>query len=144
MSDKRHKSFLTAKARRTRNPLVWTIDDDVELRLKTSATVDEVADLLTAMQEDPPEGVKGMEAVKWRTTHHVAIIRKWFVPEDQGAWDSIAKDVDIQTLMDMANDLIAEYTGANPTKPPSSPDGSSETGESSTDGAVPAESTPST
>lgn len=139
----RSRSFQTAAARRRAEPIVWEIDGQ-EIRLRPSVGLPDLADLVDLLQEPVPEG---MTPMKYAVQRRVTLIERMrpFIEEDSiPAYEAVADDLDIQTVGEMIQDLIAEYAGTrNPTKPSSSSPGSETTGPSSTDGAQPEVSTES-
>lgn len=139
----RHKAFVTAAFRRREDPIVWTIDE-IDVRLRASVDLAAIGHLIDTLQEEPEDGSTGMSAAIAKRTKLLVAIRQFVLPESHDAFDRVADDLDFTVLSEMSTELIREYSGAgNPTRPGSSSDGSEATGESSTDGAQPEESTPS-
>jgi hypothetical protein len=139
----RHRSFQTAAARRRAEPIIWTIDDH-DIRLRTSVSLADLADLVDILQTPVPEDQTPMRFAVERRSTIIQGIRPFVEDESLTVYESVCDDLDVQTLGEMVSDLIAEYAGSrNPTKPSSSSPGSDPTGPSSTDGAQPEVSTPS-
>ncbi len=139
----RSRSFQTAAARRRAEPILWEIDDQ-EIRLRASVGLPDLADLVDLLQEPVPEGMTPMKYAVERRRILIEKMRPFIEKDSIPAYEAVAEDLDIQTVGEMISDLIAEYAGSrNPTKPSSSSPGSEVTGESSTDGVPPEESTPS-
>jgi hypothetical protein len=136
----RHKAFLTAAARRRRDPIVWSIDE-TDVRLVASAEFALLGSLIDALQAEQPEGMTTMQAAAKRRNEIVFALSQFIEPDDRDAWYTLVPDLDMTILGDMASEVIGEYSGTNPTKAPSSDSGSSETGPSSTAGAQPEPST---
>lgn len=133
----RHKAFLTAAARRRKEPIVWTIDD-VEVRLRDSVDLAEIADVVEEIQAPIAKEANQIRAAAEKRNLLVETIRTFVAPDDYPIFDSIQADLDLAILPDMLSEVIAEYTGTgNPTSEPLSSGGSSPTGPSSTDGAAP-------
>lgn len=139
----RTRSFETAAARRRKDPIVWNIDEN-PIRLVSSMDLLDLADLIDALQTPVGDDESSLKAAAEKRKTLLSIVRRFVVAGDVEAFDGVADDLDIHLLSEMVQDLIQEYAGAkNPTKPQSSADGLSTTGESSTDGVPPEESTQS-
>jgi hypothetical protein len=137
----RQKAFQTAAARRRANPIEWVIDD-VTVRLKPSADLVSIADLIDELQADPPEGMSDILVADQKRNTMIGILRAFILEGDLESFTKVEPDLDFAILMEMVTDLIKEYSGQeNPTQPSSSLNGSPETGLSSTDGAPQEEST---
>lgn len=137
----RHKAFLTAAARRRRDPIVWTIDE-TDVQLIASADFTLLGSLIDALQAEQPEGMTPMQAAAKRRNEIVFALSEFIEPNDREQWYGLVPDLDMTILGEMATEVITEYSGAaNPTQAPSSDSGSSETGQSSTAGAAPEAST---
>lgn len=135
----RHRSFTTAAARRKADPIVWEIDG-TEIRLRPSVDLVEIAEAVEQLQA-PIEG-NSLEGIVKRRTLMVDMIATFVTPEDRDQFAAISGDLDVAVLVEMVQEVTGEYTGTgNPTQPESSSDGSSPTGNSSTAGARPEEST---
>lgn len=133
----RHKAFLTAAARRRKEPIVWAIDD-VEVRLRDSVDLAEIADVVEEIQAPIPKDANQVRAAAEKRNLLVSTIRTFVIVEDHPIFDSIQGDLDLAMLPDMLSEVIAEYTGTgNPTSEPLSSGGSSPTGPSSTDTVQP-------
>lgn len=130
----RSRSFQTAAARRRAEPIVWEIDG-LEIRLRPSVGLPDLADLVDLLQEPVPEGLTPMKYAVQRRLTLMEKIRPFIEADSVANYDQVADDLDIPIIGEMIQDLIAEYTGTrNPTKPSSSSPGSETTGQSSTDG----------
>jgi hypothetical protein len=137
----RQKAFQTAAARRRANPIEWVIDD-VTVRLKPSADLVSIADLIDELQADSPEGMSDILVADQKRNTMINILRAFIIEGDLESFTKVEPDLDFAILMEMVTDLIKEYSGQeNPTQPSSSSNGSPETGSSSTDGAPQEEST---
>lgn len=135
----RHKAFTTAAARRSADPIVWTIDD-VEVRLKPMVDITELGTIAEELQTDVEQSA--IAAVSRRRRLMIDLVAMCVVPDDRDAFLGLSDNLDVTLLVEMVQEVITEYSGAaNPTKVDSSSDGSSPTGDSSTDGAVLALST---
>lgn len=138
----RHKAFETAAGRRRNDPVVWTIDG-IDIRLVSAIHIDELADLVDALNAETDE-TNPIRAAAHKRGQMLEVIRRFINPDDLAAWENVEPDIDTVVLSSMATELILEYSGAaNPTRPSSSSAGSEPTGASSTDGAAPEQSTPS-
>lgn len=136
----RSRSFTTAAARRRSDPIVWTIDG-TDIRLRASVDLAEIAPLVDELQSPTPEGNQVLTVAAKRAAL-VGTVATFVQDDDRTLFTDLAPDLDMGMLVEMVQDLIAEYAGtANPTKRSSSSDGSSPDGESSTDGAQPEAST---
>jgi hypothetical protein len=137
---KNKRSFQTAAARRRQDPLIWDIDGH-EIIFRASVDLSEVAQVIQILDGDDGEPDTSMAAVVGKRTDAINAMRTFVEKDSLKEFDVIAPDLDLFTLLqDMLPDLIAEYTGMeNPTQASPSSDGSSETGNSSTDGAQPEE-----
>ena len=139
----RQRSFQTAAARRRAEPIVWDIDGQT-VHLRPSVGLPDLVDLVDMVQEPIPDDMSPMKYAVQRRTSLIARMRPFIEPDSLDSWDAVADDLDIQIIVEMIQELIAEYAGTrNPTKPSSSSPGSDTTGESSTDGAQPEDSTES-
>jgi len=140
----RHKTFETAAARRRRDPITWTIDD-VTVRLVSSvdlADLQIIADAVMATPEDPE--IKPMVWGSVRRKNIAEAIKPFVLVDDEAAWTALEPDLDLPVLVQMALELIAEYSGQeSPTSGSESLPNSEPIGSSSTDGAPAEESTPS-
>lgn len=133
----RKRAFTTAAARRRKDPIEWEIDDQI-IRLRASVDITEIADLVDDLQTPAPEGVGDIRAGALKRQVFLDIIRTFIEPEYQEAFAVIEADLDAAMLVEMIDELVTEYTGADhPTVAPSSLDGSDTTGPSSMDGAAP-------
>ena len=132
----RHREFITAAARRRADPIVWTIDGQ-EIHLRAAVDVTELGGIVETLQVDV-EGETGMAAVARRRRLLLDAVEMCVVTEDVESFRAMSDSLDLAILAEMAQEVVAEYSGAaNPTKAPSSSDGSSPTGDSSTAGALP-------
>lgn len=139
----RQKAFQTAAARRKVNPIEWIIDD-VRIRLKASADLTEVADLLDGLQAGIDEDESQIRAVNEKRLIMIKLIREFVDERDLEAFDSLGPDLDMNICVELVTELLSEYTGQeDPTGRQSSSDGLSQTGSTSTAGALPEASTPS-
>jgi hypothetical protein len=137
----RQKAFQTAAARRKANPIEWVIDG-VSIRLKSSADLLEVADLIDGLQAEISDDESQIKAANDRRLIMVALIRSFVDERDVESFDALVPDLDINLCVQLTSELLAEYTGQeNPTQPRSSSDGSQATGSPSTAGALPTAST---
>ena len=119
----REKSFITAAARRRKDPIVWHIDDTT-VRLKATAELADIADALHEIQTPVPEGANQIKAASEKRLLLVDAIAAFIEPEDVGKFKAIEADLDFNLLSEMLNDAVLEYTGqANPTSPSPSSDG---------------------
>lgn len=113
----RTRSFTTAAARRSADPLVWEVDG-VEVKLRPSVDFIQVAQLIEALSPNGSE-----EATAATLVARIRAVRELileFVAEDSvDAFQSVAASLDAPTLSEMASELISEYSGTNPTKQPS-------------------------
>jgi len=140
----RQKAFRTAAARRKANPIEWTIDD-VRVRLKASADLVQVADLLDGLQAEIKDDESHIKAANERRLLMIELIRQFVDERDLEAFNGLEADLDVGICVDLVSELLTEYTGQeNPTQPRSSSDGSLETGSPSTAGVPPEASTPQT
>ena len=131
----RQKAYQTAAARRRANPIEFIIDDHT-IRLKASATLDEVVDLIDAIGRPVQDGESEIRDGINRKNTMVQLVRSFVEPSSHDEFDVVAPDLDPMILQQILLDLILEYTGqVDPTAAPSSSDGSPETGNSLTDGA---------
>ena len=130
----RNKAFITAAARRRKDPIVWTIDDH-EIKLRASVHMDELAGAVEDLGKDV-EGENALKAAEQKRQIMLDILRTFVEKESLKALNLIATDLDVGMLDEMLTELIAEYIGAgNPTKRSPSSDGLSTDGETSTDTA---------
>jgi len=137
----RMKAFQTAAARRRANPIVWDIDGQ-EIRLVASADLATVGHLVEVTIEEMGDDEQVMEFASAKRTKLIEAIRAFVVPGDLEKFAEIEPDLDMVILGEMTSEIIGEYTGqANPTQAPSSSDGSSSDGQTSTDTAQPEDST---
>lgn len=135
----RHRSFTTAAARRKADPIIWTVDG-TDLLLRATIDIVEVAAALETLR-DPADG-NAAKAVAEKRAAMLEIMRGFIEPSHHDAFAEVAPNLDMNLLAEMIRDAAQEYSGAaNPTSAPSSSDGSPETGESSTAGALPVAST---
>jgi len=132
----RQKAYTTAAARRRANPIELLIDDHT-IRLRASADLTDIADLIDEISRPVDDGESEIRSAIDRKGKMVELVRTFVQPGSQSDFDAVSPDLDPMILQQILLDLIVEYTGqANPTQAPLSSDGSSETGSSSTDGAV--------
>jgi hypothetical protein len=118
---------------------VWTIDG-ADIHLRPSVDLGEIAPLVDELQA-PVEGNQVKGAIAKRDAM-LATVRTFVDPDDHAKFDKVSPDLDMQILVEMVQEVIGEYAGTtNPTKRSPSSDGSSTDGKTSTDGAVPEEST---
>lgn len=121
----RHHSFTTAAARRTEDPLVVEIDG-TPIRMRTWVDIVDLGllvDRVNTTDETTGEGRFGtlgrkrdaiMDAIR-------SCVDETALPD----WDRVRPTVDVSTGTEIVRLLVAEYAGtADPTPPPSSPDGS--------------------
>lgn len=135
----RHKSFQTAAARRQADPIVWTIDAH-EVRLRAHIDMATYGLLIMAVTMQPSQ--EGWSGVMEKQTAILKAMRACVDPASLDAWDLAVEVVEPSLIGELAQEMIAEFSGApNPTPPSSSVSGSSETGTSSTGGALPEAST---
>jgi len=131
---------MTAAARRRMDPIIWDIDG-TEVRLIARTDIDLVGVLLTELQKDAPDEA-GFEWARDKRDGLLKCIADFIEPDDREAFVDLSADIDIALVVEMAQELLVEYTGqGNPTEPQSSSDGSSTDGQTSTDGAPPEELT---
>lgn len=136
----RNRSFTTAAARRRSDPIVWTIDG-TDIHLRASVDLAEIAPLVDELQSPAADGNQ-VQAAAAKRAALIGTVSTFVDENDRDAFTKIAPDLDMGMLVEMVQDLIAEYAGTgNPTKRSSSSDGSSADGESSTDGVPPEAST---
>lgn len=130
----RRREFTTAAARRKADPIIWVIDD-VEVRLRPAVDITELGAMVESVSE-PVENESGATALSRRRSSLLQAIELCVQPEDVKKWRGLTDSLDLAMLAEMVQEVVAEYSGAaNPTKPSSSSDGSSATGDSSTAGA---------
>lgn len=153
-----HQQFESASVRHKGKPPVfdytyWPVDAEeavtVSLRINPMADMMRVASAFTSFGEglkkmgdataDPEEVERSIEVQLPRVRKGM---RGLLVPPDRDVWDQIAEDVAITDLSKMVAWAMSELSGLDPTQLPQSPGPSSPDGESSTDGALPVESTP--
>lgn len=133
----RRKEFTTAAARRKADPIVWVIDGE-EIHLRAAVDVTELGGIVETLQQDI-DGETGMAAVARRRRLLLDAVELCVVADDVESFRTLSDSLDLAILAEMAQEVVAEYSGAaNPTRPSSSSDGSSPTGDSSTAGALPA------
>lgn len=133
----RQKAYTTAAARRRANPIEFVIDDRI-IRLKPSADLTEIADIIDEVTRVPEDNSSIVRSAIERKEKMIAMVRSFIMPSSHQDFDDLSVDLDPMILQQMLLDLIMEYTGqVDPTQAPSSSDGSSETGNSSMDGAQP-------
>lgn len=138
----RTKAFQTAAARRRVNPITWVIDD-VTIRLKPSADLIAVADLLDGLQKDISEDESQIRAASERREMMLDLIQYFVDERDSEAFAGLKPDLDLNMCVELVTDLLMEYTGQeNPTQQRSSLDGSQMTGQPLMDGAQPGMSMP--
>ena len=131
----RQKAFQTAAARRRADPIEWIIDDRV-IKLKASAELTEIVDVVEALTEPIDDSKSELRGALEKRGMLLEILKTFIEPGSHQAFDDVAPDIDFFMLQEMMQDLVMEYTGQNnPTQAPSSSDGSLTTGNSSTDGA---------
>ena len=130
----RQRTFQTAAARRRQNPIEWIIDGKPIL-LKPTVDLIDIADLIEALTADDPEGESQIRASYEKRKILLEIIETFIEPGSVEQFRAVEPDLDGPLLSEMLEELVAEYTGQNPTQAPSSSDGQSATGSSSTDGA---------
>lgn len=139
----RHKAFITAAARRREDPIVWTIDDQ-DIHLRASVELGAISELVDSLQDNPDDDGTGMAVVVAKRKRLLEAMRKFVLADSLEAFSALEADLDFWVLVEMHNELIAEYAGSgNPTKRASSSRGSDSTSETLTDGAVPEELTQS-
>ena len=137
----RHRSFTTASARRKADPVVWEVDQTT-IRLRPSVDLVDVAELIDYVQSEQG-GASFMQYAVEKRSKLAEMIGNFVIADDLPAYEAIKNDLDIGTIVEMVQDLIAEYAGTkNPTQPSLSSTGSEQTGETSTVGAPLVESTP--
>jgi hypothetical protein len=130
----RNKAFITAAARRRKDPIVWTIDDH-EIKLRASVQMEELADAVDELSKDV-DGENALKIAEAKRQIMLDILRTFVEKESVKALAAVAADLDVGMLDEMLTELIAEYMGAgNPTRRSSSSDGSSTDGEISADTA---------
>jgi hypothetical protein len=135
----RQKAYTTAAARRRANPIELIIDDRT-IRLKPSADLADIADLIDELGRPLEDGESEIRSAINRKSHMIDLVRTFVEKSSHEEFDQVSPDLDPMILQQILVDLIVEYTGqANPTQAPSSSDGSPETGNSLTDGAQPEE-----
>lgn len=133
----RQKSYTTAAARRRANPIEFVIDDHI-IRLKPSADLTEIADIIDEVTRVPDDNSSIVRSAIERKSKMIEMVKSFILPSSHQDFDDLSVDLDPMILQQMLLDLIMEYTGqVDPTQAPSSSDGSSETGNSSMDGAQP-------
>jgi hypothetical protein len=139
----RHKSFVTAAARRALNPIVWDIDGTV-VRLRPMVDFAELGVLADRLMNGVSEGTGSpLKDLVDRRAAMVDLVSLCILENDRPLFKDVSQNLDIPVLVEMVEEVIGEYSGAaNPTKGPSSSAGSSPTGESSTAGALAGGSTP--
>jgi hypothetical protein len=131
----RSKSFETAAARRRKDPIVWTIDG-VEVLLRASMDLAEIAPLTTDLTKDISEDEMTIEMATQKRRQMIKIVEKFVDPSNVEEFQTVSEDLDFAILNEMMTDLVSEYTGApNPTPEQSSSVPSSPTGMISTDTA---------
>lgn len=130
----RHRSFSTAAARRRADPIVWEIDGS-EIRLRSFVDIAEIAHAVEELQA--PSEDASISSLISRRGAMIEMIGGFIEPEDRHRWDEIAPLIEVSILAEMTREAIAEYVGlGNSGAASSSSDGSSPTGQSSTDGAA--------
>lgn len=136
----RHKSFTTAAARRRADPVVWTIDE-YEVRLLPHIDTAAYGALIMAVTMQPTE--EGWAGIMGKQQAILDAMRVCVDPASLDAWDAALEVVEPALIGELAQEMIAEFSGApDPTLPSSSVSGSSATGTSSTGGAQPEASMP--
>lgn len=139
----RQKAFETAAARRRKNPIVWQVDDQ-QIRIRPNCDLADLQRIVDAVQEQPDEDDKPMLFAERKRTLLAETIAEFVVFEDSDAWAGLQDDLDLVVLVEMATDLMMEFTGqGNPTLRSDSSEQSPEPGPSSTDGVPVEDSTPS-
>jgi hypothetical protein len=123
----RTRAFTTAASRRRADPIVWEVDGTA-IRLRASIDLGEVAPLIEAINAPFPDGANQVEVAASKRAALLETVRAFVLDDDRSAFDQVSPDLDMGILGDMVQDLVAEYSGANPTLPPSSSDGSSANG----------------
>lgn len=133
----RQKAYQTAAARRRANPIEFIIDDRT-IRLKASADLADIVDLIDELSRPAEDGESEIRSAINRKSKMIDLVRTFVQPSSHDDFDAVAPDLDPMILQQILLDLILEYTGqVDPTAAPSSSDGSPETGNSLTDGAQP-------
>jgi hypothetical protein len=129
----RRKAFTTAAARRRADPIIWTIDE-TEVRLRAMVDITELGSVVEALQGS--EGMDTIAGIAERRRMMIDLIAICVEPDDRDLFHACSDSLDVPLLVEMVQEVMAEYSGApNPTKPESSSGGSSPTGASSTAGA---------
>lgn len=120
------------------DPIIWSIDGQ-EIRLKASVDVTELGTIAEGLKSDIENAEDAtMAAMARRRQVMLDLVSLCVEPDDLDAFHAVSEDFDLAILLEMVQEVIAEYSGAaNPTKASSSSDGSSTTGETSTAGALP-------
>lgn len=133
----RRKEYTTATARRRADPIVWVIDGH-EIRVRADIEFDDLEEMLEIAKDTGDlagEEADVLQAVKSKTAKLREAVASYVEPEDLAEFDVIRDVLDISTMLDMIQDVVGEVAGTVPTVPPSSSDGSSPPGPSSTAGA---------
>lgn len=111
----RRKAFTTAAARRRADPIEWDIDGTI-IRLRPSADLVAVADILDELQKDTPEGESQIKAAAEKRVMMLDVLRAFILEDDIAAFDGLEADLDFMILSQLLSDLVSEYTGqSNPT-----------------------------
>jgi hypothetical protein len=120
------------------DPIIWSIDGQ-DMRLKASVDVTELGTIAEGLRSDIENAEDAtMAAMARRRKAMLDLVGLCIEPDDLDTFLAVSEDFDLAILLEMVQEVIAEYSGAaNPTKPSSSSDGSSTTGATSTDGALP-------
>lgn len=131
----RQRAYTTAAARRRANPIEFIIDDRT-IRLKASADLADIVDLVDELGRPVDDGESEIRSAIERRNTMVQLVRSFVQPSSHPDFDEVSPDLDPMILQQILLDLLLEYTGqTDPTQASPSSDGSSETGNSSTDGA---------
>ncbi len=160
----RNQSFQTAARRRGGQPISVTIEHTI-----VNDETGDVSDIDVVLRVDPlldivragavfgafGASLSGLNDADVEVTDKLATLeaevpklrramRDCFVPHDRQKWDEVGPGVDVMTLGSIIRYIVRELSGADPTRPESSSDGSAPTGPASTAGALPAPSIPPT
>lgn len=145
----RRREFQTASARRRLEPIVWVIDG-IDFKLRDDLVITDVAALADALTSarniigdaNEADPVALLKATQQLVDSLIAPMTELLESDVRGAWPAVARQLDPTDLMAMVFDLVEEVTGRNPTSGSGSSPASPPSGEASTDGAQPVESTP--
>ena len=148
--------FQTSSGRRKADPVQWDIATSGEnglpevatIRLRAVVSVSTYLDYLDEwvrpMEDykvDPATGAErtsgGIARAKRAAT--LDVMARFIIDEDQKLWRSLEDELDGKLLTALQDSIMEVYGGGNPSARSDSPDGSSTTGSSSTDGVPPAE-----